>query len=93
MPSTTALPTGVAALCTGSDRAALIRVARRRIEQFLECAPRCPTRQVLAEAALHAAVTAGISEHELAIELALSPLTLSAILDGNTALTLVYPAA
>lgn len=92
MPSTTA-SSPVSSPCAGSDRAALIRVVRRRIEQFLVCAPRCPTRQVLAEAALHAAVTAGISEHELAIELALSPLTLSAILDGNTALTLVYPAA
>lgn len=93
MPRPAALTSGIATPCTGSERAALLRVARRRIDQFLACAPRCPTRAVLAEAALHAAITAGISRQELATELALSPLTLSAILTGDTALALVYPAA
>ena len=70
----------------------LLDVACARLEQFSTSHEQhVGALALLAEEALHEAITAGVSTHRLAAELDLSTHALTAILNGNPKLLQLHP--
>ncbi|RII94447.1 hypothetical protein DZF95_03935 [Clavibacter michiganensis] len=75
------------------ERHSLLRAARSTVATYLACAPRCDARGALAEAAIRDATDAGIHTTDLADELKISHLLLTAVIEGTRPIAALYNTA